>query len=158
MMQARRPFGLLGDVDEDPQPAPVASGVFAGLLGSSPQALPDIEVSAPGQPGDDAHAFVQGQLNSGEPQLPQRDVTAEMDAYKFLVQHAPGSSTAKVFGALPDFKGGAEPGVAQELYNGDYKGALSDLLGLALTFGAGRAIKPILWPKVGGKPENKAKK
>ena len=148
-----RPAGLLGSFSNEP------TQLFAGLLGEQQaQALPNIDIQAYRQPGADAHEFVQQQMNSGEPQLPQRDAEAEWAAYKFLVQHAPGSATAKVFGALPDFKGGAEPGVAQELYNGDYKGALSDIIGLATTIGLGRIAKPILWPKGGGKPENNPKK
>ena len=123
-----------------------------------PISLPDIMVGAVRLPGDDAHDFVQHELNTGTPQLPQHDKQAEVDAYRSVARHLPLASTAKVFGAMPDFKGGVEPGVAQELYNGDYKGALSDLFGLAVSYGISRHGYPLLFPKGGNGPIKNAKK
>ena len=123
-----------------------------------PISLPDIMVGAVRLPGDDAHDFVQHELNTGTPQLPQHDEQGELDAYRSVARHLPFASTAKVFGAMPDFNGGVEPGVAQELYNGDYKGALSDLFGLATSYGASRFIWPAIWPKSGKRPINNQEK
>lgn len=153
---------IRGLLDEKYKGADPPRRVLAGLLGDglveAPQQLPNIEVTADRQAGDDAHDFVQQQLKSGEPQLPQRDVQAEFDAYRQVQGHLPGAAAVKAFGALPDLNGGVQPGVAQELYNGDYQGALSDLLGVALGYGVGRVVKPIIWPKGGKNPPNKQKK
>lgn len=157
-MQKRLPDGLLSAGHEDVVPRFVLAGLLGGNDPETPQSLPLIDVGSPRMPGDAAHDFVQQQLHSGEPQLPQRDVKGEWEAYKAVTQHMPGAAVAKVFGALPDFNGGAEPGVAQELYNGDYKGALSDLFGVALGYGVGRAVKPVIWPKGGKSPPNSQKK
>ena len=142
---------------EKQEPSVLARMLMAQAT-DAPQELPLIDVGVERHLGDEAHEFVLQQLHSGEPQVPQHDVQAELDAYRNVTHHMPGAATVKAFGALPDFKGGAEPGVAQELYNGDYKNALSDLFGVALGYGLGRVIKPVIWPKGGKNPPHKQKK
>ena len=86
-------------------------------------------------PGDGAHNFVQSQLNSGEPQLPQYDPSAGWHKGKelglFAAGFAPGAGIAAASGNMPNADGGFEPSAADDWRAGNYFSAAMKGLGAA---------------------------
>ena len=75
-------------------------------------------------PGDAAHNFINSQLNSGEPQLPQYDAQAGMRTAKkaalFGANLLPGAGTADALGAMPNGDGGNELSLLDNWRKGNY--------------------------------------
>jgi hypothetical protein len=86
-------------------------------------------------PGDGAHNFVQSQLNSGEPQLPQYDPSAGWHKGKelglFAAGFAPGAGIAAASGNMPNADGGFDPSAADDWHAGNYFSAAMKGLGAA---------------------------
>lgn len=82
------------------------------------------EDGGPAQPGDDSSRFVQEQLHSGEPQLPQSDPEGGMRTAKRLALDAYGltdiGGAQEALGYMPKPEGGYEKSALQHAREGDY--------------------------------------